>query len=194
MLVCMRTPDAGHPELTVPDTDRRATVLESALVTFARFGYRKTSMEAVAQAARISRPGLYFLFSSKESLFRAAVTQALERDLAAVELTLSSSDQPLRDRLLDSFDQWAGRYLGPLAHELEVVIEDNPDLLGTLVETTPRRFESLVANALSVESGAEAAPRLAQTIISTSIGIKHQVDSREDYRERMAVALELIVR
>ena len=60
-------------------TERRALVLESALLTFARFGYRKTSMEAVAQAAHISRPGLYFLFSSKEELFRAAVTQALGR-------------------------------------------------------------------------------------------------------------------
>ncbi|MGO4422861.1 TetR/AcrR family transcriptional regulator, partial [Streptomyces sp. MCAF7] len=66
-------------------------VLDVALTTFARFGYRKTSMEEVAKAARISRPGLYFLFSSKEDLFRAAVTEVLERDIATVEHVLADT-------------------------------------------------------------------------------------------------------
>jgi AcrR family transcriptional regulator len=186
--------EVGRPSSTIADTDRRATVLESALVTFARFGYRKTAMEEVARAARISRPGLYFLFASKETLFRAAVTQALERDIAEVELVLANSDRPLRERLLESFDQWAGRYIGPLARDVTVVIEDNPDLLGTIVETMPQRFEELITEAISVESGRESAPRLARTIISTSIGIKHQVASREDYCERLEVAVDLLVR
>ncbi|MGW5822670.1 TetR family transcriptional regulator, partial [Streptomyces noursei] len=50
--------DVGHPPSPIADTaDRRTAVLDSAMVTFARFGYRKTSMEEVARAARISRPG-----------------------------------------------------------------------------------------------------------------------------------------
>ena len=52
-------------------------------------------MEEVARAAHISRPGLYFLFSSKETLFRAAVTQALERDITAVERVLADGSRPL---------------------------------------------------------------------------------------------------
>lgn len=66
------------------------------MATFARFGYRKTSMEEVARAAHISRPGLYFLFSSKESLFRAAVTQTLHRDITAVERALADGGRPFR--------------------------------------------------------------------------------------------------
>ncbi|MZD09631.1 TetR family transcriptional regulator, partial [Streptomyces sp. SID5785] len=68
----MSSSDPGPPPAADTDTDRRSLVLDSAMATFARFGYRKTSMEEVARAARISRPGLYFLFSSKEALFRAA--------------------------------------------------------------------------------------------------------------------------
>jgi AcrR family transcriptional regulator len=185
----MSTPEAEHPS---SDTTRRETVLESALVTFARFGYRKTSMEEVARAARISRPGLYFLFTSKEALFRAAVTHALERDIAAIESVLADTDRPLRERLLESFDQWAGRYIGPLTRDVAMVIEDNPDLLGTIVETAPRRFEELITEAISAGSVRESAARVAQTMISTSIGIKHQVDSRQDYLERLKVALDLL--
>jgi AcrR family transcriptional regulator len=169
-------------------------VLESAMATFARFGYRKTSMEEVARAAHISRPGLYFLFSSKETLFRAAVAQALERDITAVEHVLADTGRPLPERLLEAFDQWAGRYIGPLARDVSVVIEDNPDLLGEIAETPPRRFEELITEAIAVESGREeAAPLVAQTMISTSIGLKHQAPSREFYLERLEVAINLLV-
>ncbi|WP_330257874.1 TetR/AcrR family transcriptional regulator [Streptomyces murinus] len=190
----MSSPDAGHPPSTAADIDRRALVLDSAMVTFARFGYRKTSMEEVARAARVSRPGLYFLFSSKETLFRAAVTQALERDIAAVEHVLADSARPLRERLLEAFDQWAGRYVGPLAQDVTAVIEDNPELLGEIVESAPRRFEELITAAIAVESGRDAALSVAQTMISASIGLKHQAASREFYRDRMKVAVELLVR
>lgn len=169
-------------------------VLDSAMIAFARFGYRKTSMEEVARAARISRPGLYFLFSSKETLFRAAVTQALERDITAVEHVLADTGRPLPERLVEAFDQWAGRYIGPLTRDVAAVIEDNPDLLGEIVETTPRRFEELVTDAIAVESGPEAAPSVAQTMISASIGLKHQAASREFYLDRLKVAVDLLVR
>ncbi|WFB88939.1 MULTISPECIES: TetR/AcrR family transcriptional regulator [Streptomyces] len=164
------------------------------MVTFARFGYRKTSMEEVARAAHISRPGLYFLFSSKETLFRAAATQALERDIAAVERVLAAPGRPLRERLVEAFDQWAGRYIGPLARDIAAVIEDNPGLLGEITETTPRRFEQLLTEAIAAESGPATAPRVAQTLISTSIGLKHQAASREFYLERLKVAVDLLVR
>ncbi|MBZ6133861.1 TetR/AcrR family transcriptional regulator [Streptomyces sp. A13(2022)] len=164
------------------------------MVTFARFGYRKTSMEEVARAAHISRPGLYFLFSSKETLFRAAATQALEGDIAAVERVLAAPGRPLRERLVEAFDQWAGRYIGPLARDIAAVIEDNPGLLGEITETAPRRFEQLLTEAIAAESGPATAPRVAQTLISTSIGLKHQAESREFYLERLKVAVDLLVR
>ncbi|OON73021.1 TetR/AcrR family transcriptional regulator [Streptomyces tsukubensis] len=164
------------------------------MVTFARFGYRKTSMEEVARAARISRPGLYFLFSSKEALFRAAVTQALERDLTAVEHVLAETGRPLAGRLVESFDHWAGRYIGPLARDVAVVIEENPDLLGEIVETAPLRFEELITDAiaLAAKSGREVARPVAQTLVSASIGLKHQAQEREFYLERLAVAVDLL--
>ncbi|MEV4087185.1 TetR/AcrR family transcriptional regulator [Nonomuraea fuscirosea] len=186
--------EVDHPSPTAADTGRRALVLDSAMLTFARYGYRKTSMEEVARAARISRPGLYFLFSSKETLFRAAVGQALDRDITAVEDVLADPGRPLRDRLTDAFDQWAGRYVGPLTSDVETVIDDNPRLLGEIIETPRRRFEELITDAIAAESGRQAAPPLAQTMISTSIGLKHQVTSREVYLERLKVAIDLLLR
>ncbi|AMM21372.1 TetR family transcriptional regulator [Frondihabitans sp. PAMC 28766] len=173
------------------EVDRRGIVSDSALETFARFGYRKTSMDEVARAARISRPGLYFLFDSKEALFRAAVARALERDLAAVEAALADPDKSLQDRLLNAFDHWAGRYVGPGGRDIQAVIDDNPSLLGPVTETAPQRFEQLVTEALRAEVAAPA--DVAQTLISTSIGLKYQVDARPEYLARLTVALTVIL-
>lgn len=179
---------------TIGDHERRDAVLESALGTFARYGYRKTSMEEAARAARISRPGLYFLFSSKEALFRAAVERMLRRDIEAISGILAEAGRPLHDRLLAAFDQWAGRYVGPLAQDIMMVIEDNPELLGAMTETVPRRFEELILEAIAGTVDRDAARRMSQTLISASIGVKHQVDERPAYRDQMAMAIALIVR
>ncbi|SEF37819.1 DNA-binding transcriptional regulator, AcrR family [Amycolatopsis pretoriensis] len=176
-----------------PAADRRDAVLESALLTFARHGYRKTSMDEVARAARISRPGLYFLFESKEALFRAAVTRALEEDLAAAERILGDARKPLRERVSGAFDRWAGRYAGPLSRDVTGVIEQNPDLLGAIVETAPARFEALVTDAIAEVTGRATATRVTQTLISASVGLKHQVESREAYLARFATAVELLI-
>ncbi len=150
-------------------------------------------MEEVARAAHISRPGLYFLFSSKEALFRAAVERTLRRDVNAVANALLDPDVPLRDRLLAAFDHWAGRYVGPLAQDVTGVIEDNPELLGVLVKTMPERFEELIIGTIAANFNVDTARQMSQTLISASIGVKHQVSKRVEYRDRMAVAIALVI-
>ena len=176
---------------------RRAAVLESALVTFTRYGYRKSSMADVALAAHISRPGLYFLFDSKEHLFRSAITYALETDLVNVERILALDDEPLHARLLKAFDQWAGRYLGPASVDLAGVIREDPQLIGEVVHSAPQRFEELITLAImQARSPADrgAATALAQTVVSLSVGIKHQVTNRSEFLERLSRGLKLLVR
>lgn len=178
-------------------TDRRDVVLAAALETFLRHGYRKTSMEDVARAASISRPGLYFLFTSKQDLFAAAVTRALEQDLRTVAHALDDSSRPLPERLLDAFDAWTGRYLGAVGGELSAVVEAHRDVMGAAALDAPHRFRSLVLDALlSAGSTRERATSeaIARTLISTAIGLKHQTTSRDTFREHLGTAIGLLLR
>ena len=180
----------------IADGGRRELVLAAALDTFARYGYRKTSMEDVARAAAISRPGLYLLFGSKQELFSAAVTHALDRSLAAVSEVLADTTLPLRDRLLDAFDQWSGRYIGAMSREVNSMAGEYADMLGPAVAEYPLRFAALLSAALAGSpdtAGAARSAAVAQTLISTSIGIKHEVTTREAFLERLATAIDLIV-
>ncbi|MEU4236110.1 DUF4334 domain-containing protein [Actinoplanes sp. NPDC026619] len=65
---------------------RHARIMKAAAVTFARYGYRRTSMEAVASAAGMSRPALYQYFSNKEAVFREMTRWLLERNAAVTEV------------------------------------------------------------------------------------------------------------
>ena len=121
------------------------------------------------------------------------MSQALESDIAEVERILARTDRSIRDRLLDAFGRWAGRYIGPMAKDIASVIEDNPELLGNMVKTFPQRFAKLITDAIATSAtklDRKVAHALTQTIIST--GLKYQINSRDAYLERLATALDLL--
>lgn len=62
---------------------RRDDLLDAAYERFSRYGFRRTSMEDIAQAAGISRAAVYLHFGNKEDVFRALARGIQERGLAA---------------------------------------------------------------------------------------------------------------
>jgi AcrR family transcriptional regulator len=181
---------------THPESGRRERVLAAALATFARYGYRKTSMDDVARAADISRPGLYFLFTSKENLFRAAVTRALDDDIEAAGRALDDTGRPLRDRLIEAFDFWTGRYVGPMAKDVAVLMDTNPELLGPIVTAYPERFAAMVVAAVAAEVPAGSrgpAADTARTMLCTVSGVKHQAATRDEFIARTAIGVDLLL-
>lgn len=184
------------PNRKKAEAQRRYFVLETALTLFSRYGYRKTSMDDVAQAANISRQGLYFYFPNKEELFRAAVTQALDQDLAAAEQALNHSEHALSERLMLAFDFWTGRYMGPISQDIGPLLESHPEIFGPLVSEYPKRFLKLLTDSLLVEVSSDREPlaiAVAQTLMATAAGFKHQLQTRELFLERIKIAIDLML-
>ncbi|MFI7100106.1 TetR/AcrR family transcriptional regulator [Streptomyces sp. NPDC050161] len=78
----------------VPRAVREQQMMDAAVTTFARRGYRAASMDEIAELAGVSKPLVYLYLHSKEELFSAvirresaalveAVTAAVEPDVAA---------------------------------------------------------------------------------------------------------------
>lgn len=66
------------PGLTLSE-QKRAAILAAALAEFERRGYRATSMDRIAETARVSKRTVYNHFASKEALFDAIAVQLVER-------------------------------------------------------------------------------------------------------------------
>jgi len=69
---------------------RRPLMLDAALKEFVQRGYRGTSMEAIADAAGVSKPVVYECYPSKEKLFRALLEREERRLGEAVAAALPS--------------------------------------------------------------------------------------------------------
>lgn len=94
-----RIPDAG----TEPESDgaprtriqekNRARILEAALGTFSRFGYRGARVDQIAEDAGMSKSNLLYYFGSKSEIYKAVLADLLDRWLAPLR-TLDPDGDP----------------------------------------------------------------------------------------------------
>jgi AcrR family transcriptional regulator len=178
---------------------RRRKVLDAALLVFARFGFRKASMDEVARAAGVSRQGLYLHFATKEELFKASVEHALGGQLHAAVAALADEARPIEARLVSALDEWLGRYVGVMGADASDLIETSGELSASMMSEHAERFERAVANAIAesalkgVYAGAGVSPKqLARTLHATARGFKHESGSRDAFVEDVATAVRVL--
>jgi len=70
----------------------RAAIVAAAVSCFAAEGYARTSIDAVAEAARVTKGGVYHHFQDKAALFEAAVVVMEDRLLAAIQARVEGLD------------------------------------------------------------------------------------------------------
>lgn len=66
--------------------DVKEKIVNAALMTFSKYGYDRTRMDDVAEAAKVSKGRLYLYFKNKEELFYAIS----ERNIAELKRQLST--------------------------------------------------------------------------------------------------------
>jgi TetR/AcrR family transcriptional regulator of autoinduction and epiphytic fitness len=181
------------------DDIRRRRLLDAALATFMRFGFRKTSMEEVARAAQLSRQGLYLHFPTKEELFRATVRHALETGRQAAAERLQDAHLSLEQKLSGAFDQWTGRYVGMIGADVADLQEASDLLLGPVMAEHEELFLEAVSRLIRNSGLAAAykpagitARQLTDTLAAAARGLKHSCRSRAEFAERFAVAVRVL--
>ncbi len=74
--------------------DKTEAILAAAFDVFARYGFRRTSMADIAQAANMSRPALYQHFSGKDDIARTMVAKFFEDAELNVQRALEEQGAP----------------------------------------------------------------------------------------------------
>lgn len=183
----------------LPDTDtRQEALLEAAVGVFARYGFRKTSMDEVARAAGVSRQGLYLLFADKEALFRQAVTYKLSRQLRVAIAELSKEGTSLEARLIAACDEWAGRFVGISGSDAADLMCASTSLAGSTLAHYEARFEAALAAAVAASPlaaycrAADLAPQdAARALHATARGLKHTSKTRQEFLLGMTAAARM---
>lgn len=90
------------------DDIRDQPILEAATSVFLRYGFKRTTMGDLAQAAGLSRPALYLRFCNKERLFEAVCRRFTQQILEEIRVGLPAEGTP-EARLRLAFDRWVVR-------------------------------------------------------------------------------------
>jgi AcrR family transcriptional regulator len=81
----------------------RETILQIAQEIFSKYGYKKTTLDDIANAVRKGKSSLYYYFNSKEDLFQAVIGKEVDILKQALEKVVFRSMDPeekLREYIL----------------------------------------------------------------------------------------------
>jgi AcrR family transcriptional regulator len=180
-----------------PIDARQLAVLDAAVAVFARFGFRKASMDEVARAAGVSRQGLYLQFTNKEELFRKTLEHSLNNQLNAAVAALARQDG-LEVRIIAACDAWSGRFIGSLGSDAADLMCASTSHAGTTLTHYEAEFELALARAIAdsplngfcTTAGLSPAD-LARTLHATARGLKQSSATREEFVKGMTVAARM---
>lgn len=139
----------SHAAAPKPESTRRDAILRAVIPVFGKMGYRRASMDNLATAAGLSKPGLYLHFASKDEVFEAAMRLYLMDGLARVEQQLDPQGATLHTRLLHAMDAWFGRHMRTFTPASFDVIAAGDHLSPDGIEQAKLTFRSLLASAIA---------------------------------------------
>ncbi|RKH31487.1 TetR/AcrR family transcriptional regulator [Corallococcus sp. CA031C] len=74
--------------------DPRTAILNAAGEIFARFGFKKASVEDIARRAGVGKGSIYLHFENKEALFEAVVRKSHEQSLSELKASVRRAATP----------------------------------------------------------------------------------------------------
>jgi TetR/AcrR family transcriptional regulator, regulator of autoinduction and epiphytic fitness len=181
---------------STPSAVKKAMILAAAIQVFGNLGFKKTSMEDIAEAAKISKQGLYLHFSGKEEVFLAAIQKYLDDGLDLVEQELVKPDTPLFHRLMAAMDAWFGRHLATFSPASFDVIEAGDRLSGDRVEKYKSAFQAKLAQALAHSSefkkaGNVCTPKeIAKTLFQFGLTWKEGRPARAEFMKKVGLCIK----
>lgn len=181
------------------DTDKKKAIAEAAFQVFAEYGFRKTSMQLIAEQAGMSRPALYLHFQSKEDVFGYLGITYMSKVAADVDAVLLASGDPTQvlQSVFDAFDPNGVKAILMDAKHGDELIEiktgkakEEADQIATGIRLALKDWLKREAEAGCI--ACDNPDLSAQTIMSSYYGLKTPPPSYEDYKARTAQLAQLL--
>jgi len=173
----------------VPD-EKRQRIVSTALAVFFKYGYQRVSMNEIAEAAGISRPGLYLYFSSKEEVFRAAILQFADSLIEEISKGLPSQ-KTIEEKVRYAFEVWIVQRFDLTLNspEAKEISDSSYEFAQEALDQSYEKLESVLASILKghVKSSGNkktlSAEKMAHILTSAVRGFKLVAKSATELRK-----------
>lgn len=164
--------------------------------TFALYGYKKTSMQNIADAIGLSRQGLYKRFASKDAAFDWMLNDMVEMSLLNAKKTLEDDGKPVIERLANMFDGWSGQFVEAVRaspHTTEIMEHINIEANHQIpIKTSLTKMIVALLLAEKISSHQVMAENQAYTLYIAAKGLMIVAQTRREFNEGMRKVLDAL--
>ena len=182
---------------------KRLAILKAAVVLFSRHGFKRASIDLIAEAAKVAKPTIYAHFEDKDALFAAVCGLFMEQLLegAKAARALPTLQERISGILGAKFTMYFEVVLrSPYADEL---IHATNELASDVVEKADVRYKALlVEELLQCEARKElslstlqlGADSLADALLQAAHGAGYNAKSAAEHTANVQRLVRLILR
>jgi len=178
---------------------REERVLTAARDVFMRYGFKRATMSDLADAAQMSRPALYLIFSSKEEVLRSLVTQIFNELLREVREGLSKYDD-VAEKLTFACEVWCGRLFEMIqaSPDAKDILESGYEFAAEITLQAFSDFENMLSDVLRPIMSSQAEQNLSSDqlahILATAVqGLKESATSVVQLRHMIEGLITIVV-
>ena len=175
--------------------DKGGLILDAALDLFRQYGYRRTSMEDIANAANVAKGTLYIYFKSKDELFEG-LARRLSAQIALDVRAALARELPFEDKVLAVLDAKLGfvyRWVlsSPHAAELTDPTSELPDDVFGPVDQELRTsladlFKTGVkSGTIDLKSAGHTPETAVDTLLAAAHGAEIGAKGEDDFHDRL---------
>ncbi len=165
--------------------EKRERILDAALSKFSAYGFARTSMNDIAEAADMSRPALYQYYGNKEEVFQAMLGRLLNNaaDRAIDALTAQSA-------LNEQLDGFLQRWFGDLTEQLRST-EHGADIIeakNSHAKPAADQANARISKAVSAhlkQANPEKAKAMGELVLLAPLGLKYDQPTMTALRSRL---------
>jgi AcrR family transcriptional regulator len=182
--------------------EKKHHIVMAAGETFTRYGFKKASMQDIADTAKMSRAALYLHFRNKDDLFRTLMDWHHGEALKAAEAAFTA-DRPFLARMEAALLDFTLVLFGPVkesAHGQEL-FDANMALAGDTTAATSLRLRALMQSAvtqavsngeISLSATGLSAETLTDLLYVCLDGIKKAAGGLDRLEERLKALMRVI--
>ena len=184
------------------ENEKETRVLEATKRVFLRYGYRRVTMQDIADEAGISRPALYLIFPNKEEAFLASI-----RDFTASSIKVIREgvvQQPtVEAKLQFAFEIWTVKPFELMldSPDAKDLIECGHGFAKVTFDQIYADFEAVIADILALPAGRSrkstakgsqlTEAQIAHLLVAATHGFKESAKDVADVRSMIAGMIAL---
>jgi TetR/AcrR family transcriptional regulator of autoinduction and epiphytic fitness len=180
------------------DDKKKLHILSVALDVFFKYGYKRVSMNEIAEAAGISRAGLYLYFKNKEEIFNATILHYGDILIEEIVEGLSSKKTP-EDKILYAFEVWSVNNfdLSLNSPEVKEMTDSSYTFAQEALDASYNKLEIVLISILQSHSNSAGSPsclsteKLAHLLTSALRGFKIVARNSSELRQMIEDLLRI---